>query len=753
MKIAKVLINTSVKSLNKVYDYLVPEKMEQDIKIGKRVLVSFGKGRSDEEAIIVKIEEKTAEELKSYNYKLKEIIEILDEVSYINESRLKLAKYISFLYFCNVYDALKLMLPPGTKSKNSKKSLNTKQNTLVKLVKSSDEIMEDIENNVITSAKHIKLLTFLMYNDYVLINDIIDGLEISRQVINTVEKNGYITLEKVDIKPDFLTEFKVSPTEPKKPTPEQEFAIDRINSYIDSNEYKQCLLFGVTGSGKTEVYLQVIKRVLEKGKRAIVLVPEISLTYQTVNRFVSRFGNNIAILHSKMTVSKRKEEYKRIKNGEVDIIIGARSAIFAPVDNLGLVIIDEEHDGSYYSQTTPKYSTKEVASYICKENNATLILGSATPEISSFYKAQAGIMDIVTMENRPGTAVMPKIEIVNMKYDRVLGNTSDISLRLKEEIKKNIDKNEQTMIFLNRRGYLSYLRCNECSYIFKCPNCDVAFVYHKTSNLLHCHYCSHVERNVHKCPCCGSENISSSTIGTQRLEEELKEIFPGVTTLRMDADTTVAKDSHQKILDKFKNENINILIGTQMISKGHDIENVTLVGILGVDTMLGMDDYLSSERAFSNISQVSGRAGRAKLPGRVLIQTNDPDNYILNAVINNSYIEFYEKEIKHRKKFGYPPFIDIVLFEISGRNFYLVKSEIDRLYNILNSENTGIYKVFNPKAPFIQKINNKFRVNIIVKTKLNTNSYNKLYEKINIFNKTKKNGVNMVVTRNPIFIG
>ena len=753
MKIAKVLINTSVKSLNKVYDYLVPEKMEHDIEIGKRVLVSFGKGRSDEEAIIVKIEEKTDEELKSYNYKLKEIIEILDEVSYINESRLKLAKYISFLYFCNVYDALKLMLPPGTKSKNSKKNLNTKQNTLVKLIKNPEEIMEDIENNVITSAKHIKLLTFLMYNDYVLINDIIDGLEISRQVINTVEKNGYITLEKVDIKPDFLTEFKVSPTEPKKPTPEQEFAIDRINSYIDSNEYKQCLLFGVTGSGKTEVYLQVIKRVLEKGKRAIVLVPEISLTYQTVNRFVSRFGNNIAILHSKMTVSKRKEEYKRIKNGEVDIIIGARSAIFAPVDNLGLVIIDEEHDGSYYSQTTPKYSTKEVASYICKENNATLILGSATPEISSFYKAQAGIMDIVTMENRPGSAVMPKIEIVNMKYDRVLGNTSDISLRLKEEIKKNIDKNEQTMIFLNRRGYLSYLRCNECSYIFKCPNCDVAFVYHKTSNLLHCHYCSHVERNVHKCPCCGSENISSSTIGTQRLEEELKEIFPRVTTLRMDADTTVAKDSHQKILDKFKNENINILIGTQMISKGHDIENVTLVGILGVDTMLGMDDYLSSERAFSNISQVSGRAGRARLPGRVLIQTNDPDNYILNAVINNSYIEFYEKEIEHRKKFGYPPFIDIVLFEISGRNFYLVKSEIDRLYNILNSENTGIYKVFNPKAPFIQKINNKFRVNIIVKTKLNTNSYNKLYEKIKIFNKTKKNGVNIVVTRNPIFIG
>lgn len=753
MIIAKVLINTSVKSLNKVYDYIVTKDLENEVEVGKRVLVSFGRGRSNEEAIVVKLEEKTEAELSNYGYKLKEIIEVLDDISYINESRLKLAKYISFLYFCNVYDALKLMLPPGAKSKNSKKTLNTKQNTLVKLVKNPEEIMEDIQNEIITSAKHIKLLTFLMYNDYVLINDIIDGLEISRQVINTVVKNGYITLEKVTPEPDLLAEFDVIPTNPKTPTPEQEYAIDKINGYINNNEYKQCLLFGVTGSGKTEVYLQVIKNVLSRGKKAIVLVPEISLTYQTVSRFVSRFGNNIAILHSKMTVAKRKEEYKRIKSGKVDIVIGARSAIFAPIDNLGLVIIDEEHDGSYYSQTTPKYSTKEVAAYICKENNATLILGSATPEVSSFYKAQTGISDIITLENRPGDAVMPEIELVNMKYDRVLGNNLDISLRLKEEIKKNIDKKEQTMIFLNRRGYLSYLRCNDCSYIFKCPNCDVALVYHKTNNLLHCHYCSHVERNIKQCPCCGGENITSTTIGTQRLEEELKELFPGVTTLRMDADTTIAKDSHQKILDKFKNENINILIGTQMISKGHDIENVTLVGILGVDAMLGMDDYLSSEKAFSNISQVSGRAGRAKLPGRVLIQTNDIENYILDAVIKNSYVEFYEKEIEHRKLFGYPPFLDIVLFEISGRNFYLVKSEVDRLYHILSNDNTKIYKVYNPKVPFIQRVNNKFRVNIIVKTKLNTDSYNKLYEKIRLFNKAKKNGINVVVTRNPIFIG
>lgn len=752
MIIAKILINTSVKSLNKVYDYIVPELLEQEVEIGKRVLVSFGRGKNTEEGIIVKLVEETKEEVDKRGYKLKEISEILDEVSYVDEERLKLAKYISYVYFCNVYDALKLMFPPGTASKNSSKNLNTKQDTRIMLIKSPDEIMIDIENNIIKSAKHIQLLTFLMYNEYVLTSDVIDGLGISRAVINTVVKNGYITLTKVDREVDLLKDYNVERTYAKDPTPEQREVINKIGSYIYDEKYRQCLIFGVTGSGKTEVYLQLIEKVLNQGKKAIVLVPEISLTYQTVTRFLSRFGNNVAILHSKMTIAKRKEEYKRIKQGKVDIVIGARSAIFAPLDDLGLVIIDEEHDSSYYSQTTPKYSTKDIAAYICKTKDAILVLGSATPEISTYNKAKNGLIDLFYMKSRPGIAVLPKIELIDMRQERVLGNTSVLSTALKEEIGKNIKNNEQTMIFLNKRGYTSYLTCKSCGYVFKCPNCDVSMTYHKTNNLLLCHYCSHVERNIEICPECGSIDISSGTIGTQKLEEELREVFPNISILRMDADTTIARDSHQKILDKFKNENINVLVGTQMISKGHDIANVTLVGILGVDALLGLNDYTASEKAFSNIYQVAGRAGRAKLPGRVLIQTNDTSNYILNSIEENDYEKFFENEIEYRKTFGYPPFLDIVLFELVGGDFKVVREEAEKLYNILIQKNANEYRVFSPKSPYIQKLNNKYRVNIIMKTKLSTRIYNIIYEKISVYNKYKKKNVSLTVSKNPTFI-
>ena len=460
--------------------------------------------------------------------------------------------------------------------------------------------------------------------------------------------------------------------------------------------------------------MQLIDRVLSQGRKAIVLVPEISLTYQTVERFVSRFGNDIAILHSKMTIAKRKEEYKRIKTGKVNIVIGARSAIFAPLDDIGLIIIDEEHDTSYYSQTKPKYSTKDIAAYICKESNAVLVLGSATPEISTYNKALNGQIELFEMKNRTANAKLPDIEIIDLKDDRAMGNSSNISIALKEAIKQNIENNEQTMLFLNKRGYNSYLTCKTCGQVFNCPNCDVAMTYHKSSNLLLCHYCSNVEKNVLICPKCGSEDISSYQLGTEKLEEELQEAFPNISVLRMDADTTIARDSQQKILDDFKHNNVNVLIGTQMISKGHDMPNVTLVGIIGTDALLAMNDFSSSERAFSNIYQVSGRAGRSKKEGRVLIQASDTENYILEAVKHNSYQEFFEKEIEYRKTFGYPPFIDILLFEISGANLQDVKIDAEKLYNILNYNNQNEYRVFSPKSPYIQKLNNRFRVNVMI---------------------------------------
>ena len=607
--IAKVLINTTVKSLNKVYDYNVPKHLYDTVEIGKRVEVSFGRGKNTE-GIIVKLIENDNEPRE---YELKDIVSVLDEVSYIDEKRLKLAKYMSHVYFCNVYDALKLMLPPGTASKNAKKDLNTKQDTRVVLLKTDKQIEDDIENEVLKSAKHIRVVKFLIENSFVVLNDIVEGLGVSKTILKTLEKNGYIAFEKFTPEVDILTDLNVERTTAKNPTSEQKNAIEKILYHVYEEEYKQCLVFGVTGSGKTEVYLQVIEEVLKQGRKAIVLVPEISLTFQTVNRFVSRFGNNIAVLHSKMTVTKRKEEYKRIKEGKVDIVIGARSAIFAPIENLGLVIIDEEHDSSYYSQSTPKYSTKEIAAYICKENNAVLVLGSATPEISTYYKAKENNIELIEMKNRPGNACLPDIYLVDMKEDRVLGNSSIISLKLKEEISRNLKAKEKIMLFLNRRGYTSYLTCKDCATIFKCPNCDVALTYHKNNGLLLCHYCSYVEKNIKVCTSCGSDKLSSGSIGTQKLEEELKNVFPDVKLLRMDADSTVSKDSYQNILDKFKNEDIDILLGTQMIAKGHDIPNVSLVGILGTDSLLAINDYTASEKAFSNIAQVSRKSTEGQI--------------------------------------------------------------------------------------------------------------------------------------------
>lgn len=748
--VVKVLINTSVKTLNKVFDYLVPMDLENDIEIGKRVAVSFGRSKNQEEGIIVKIIDD--EDYESKGYELKEISSVLDEYSYIDEDKLSLAKYISHIYFCNVYDALKLMLPPGTGSKNSSKSLKTKKNKRVLLNYSTEEIESFIEDGKITSANHIRLLRFLAQNDFVLIDDIVEGLSISKNIVNTLEKNGYIRYEEIEIQNEVFDNLDLkSKYDKKELTEEQAEAVSKISRSIINNEHKEFLLYGVTGSGKTEVYLELIEKTINQGRKAIMLIPEISLTHQTLARFVARFGDNIAVINSKMTISQRKDEYKKIKGGKVNIVIGARSAIFSPIDNLGIVIIDEAHDSSYYSSTTPKYSTKEVASFICKKTDAVLVLGSATPEVTDYYKSSVNKekLERVELLNRPGESTLPEIITIDMKNEKVIGNVSLFSNRLKEEIESNIKNKKKTMIFLNRRGYTSYLTCKNCSHIFKCPNCDVALVYHKKNDLLLCHYCNHVEKNVRTCPKCGSDHISSGSIGTQKVEEELRELFPMIKVLRMDADTTVAKNSHQKILDKFRNEDIDVLIGTQMIAKGHDISDVTLVGILGVDSLLNMNDYLASEKAFQNIYQVAGRAGRGKYSGKVIIQTNDTNNHVIESIINNSYVDFYNLEIDFRKMFQYPPFMDLVLFELSSKDLNLLKKECEILYNILSEEKSGIYKVYSPKSPFVQRINNRYRMNILLKSKLNSESYNLIYSKIKKYKKIKNKNVNFVVSKNP----
>ena len=748
--IVKVLINTTISKLNKVYDYNVPNELEKLIEIGKRVEVNFGTGKGKcEEGIIVKVENKNKEDIP---YKLKDIVKVLDEISYIDEKKLSLAKYMAYIYFCNVYDVLKLMLPPGTASKNDSKNMDDAFDTKISLAKPILEIEKLIDEEKIKSPKHINVLRFLEDNTEAYINDIVSGLGISKQIIKTLEKNGYVVLEKIKKESNVVDLNSIEKTEKFELNIEQSKARDEILSSIYKDEYAKYLLFGVTGSGKTEVYMHVIEEVINKGKKVIFLVPEISLTHQSVIRLVGRFGKRVAILHSKMKISERKEEYKKIKNGEVDIVLGARSAIFAPVSNLGLIVIDEEHDQSYYSEKKPKYSTKEVADFLCKENNATLILGSATPEIVSFYNAQIGNIKLVEMKSRAAkNATLPEIEIVDLKEERLLGNKSVISNKLKEELLDVKKDNNQAMVFLNRRGYQSYFKCSDCNYIFKCPNCDIALTYHKKNGLLHCHYCSHVERNVSSCPVCGSTNINTGVLGTEKIEEELKSLDNSLRVLRMDADTTIARDSLNDILERFRNKEADILLGTQMISKGHDFPNVTLVGILGVDNLLALSEFSSNERAYENLSQVAGRAGRGDKKGKVIIETTDTENYIIEAVKNHDYLSFYNKEIEYRKIFEYPPFCDMLIFEMVSDNLDILKKDSITLYNILfkfNIENE-YFKIFSPKAPHVQKLNNRFRINIVIKTKLNTNIYKYIYSKINEYDKVKNKNVVLNISKNP----
>ncbi len=742
--IAKVLVDNTNKKLNKVYDYLIQPQDEPLAEIGKRVLINFGQGKGRAvEGIIVKI----VLDGDETNTKLKYVSQILDTESYLDENRLKLAKWISKMYFCNVYTALKLMLP-YSQDKLKEKNITGKQIAVVNLCVSPEIIERDIENKKITSAKQIKLLRELSLVNNIPLEDIINSLGVSRAIVKAVEEKGYVELLKQDV--NIIDFNNVQKTEKLTPTAEQKIVIDSLIDKLNEGKFNVSLLMGVTGSGKTEVYLQAIEECLRLNKTAIVLVPEISLTTQTKRRFISRFGDVVSVLHSKMTGLERQTEYKRIVKGQAKIVIGPRSALFVPLKNIGLIIMDEEHDPSYVSGSTPRYNAKEIATRIAYMENAVLLLGSATPEIGTMYKAKSGKIDYYEMLKRPESAHMPRIEIVDMKQEVLNNKSRIISNTLKEEIEKNLKNGEQTFIFLNRRGYSSYVVCKDCGKPVRCPNCDVNLTYHKQNGLLLCHYCSYCETLKDTCMYCGSENMVESGLGTEKVEQEIIETFPGIKTIRMDMDTTVKRGSHEAILDKFKTENIDVLVGTQMISKGHDIENVTLVGIINADHNIGTD-YTSSERSFSNLLQVAGRAGRGKKAGRVIMQAYDTDNYVLDAVYNNSYKFFYNQEIKFREMAHYPPFVDIVVLELSGKYRDVVVNDGKKIYEMFEKNNTDkSITVYSPKVPYISKINGKYRVQIVLKTHIDNKVLDKIYENLDTYDKIKSRSVNIAVIKNPV---
>lgn len=754
--VARILIDSSVKGINKVYDYKVPEDKIDEAQVGKRVLVNFGNGRGrKDEGIIVKLQEKPSKE----GMRLKYISKILDDTNVVTEEKLSFAKWMSKQYFCNVYDCLKLMFPPGTKAKFKEKNIKKKYENKIKLAMDINRAKDMIKNNEIKSAKHMQVINYLIdSSSSAMQKDILNTLNITKSVIDTMNKNKLIEIVQEEVKEEYSNNFSVNLNYTKKTlTNEQEEVYRSIKSLMDNENYYNCILKGITGSGKTEIYINLIEEVIKNNKKAIMLVPEISLTYMMAERFVTRFSNKVAILHSKMTDTERKKEWMRIKNDEVKIVVGARSAIFSPIDfkDLGIIIIDEEHDLSYTSQTTPKYITEEVAKYMCKKANCVLLRGSATPSIVTYYEAKEEDGILFTLNNRPNNAKPPKIQILDMKQEFTYKNRRSkiYSEEFLDRLEENIKKGEQTMIFLNRRGHSAYFICDECGAKLKCPKCDVSLTYHKKANLNICHYCSYVEKVTDVCKECGKKALKMHGIGVEKLEEELYRVCKDVKILRMDADTTAVKDGHKKILDAFKRKEANCLIGTQMISKGHDIDNVTLVLVVSADSLLSINDYKAGERAFSNMLQVAGRAGRKDKEGYVIIQTYDDKNDIIKAVQNQDYDALYEDEIYFRRMLDFPPFCQIVQIDITADDLNTLSKAEKVFYMYLEKVKTDGMEIFSPKSPYIQKVNNKYRSYIVIKCIFDEDKARRIKFAVDKFEENERYKVKISVTKDPIYVG
>lgn len=605
--IAEVIINRAAKKLNRTFDYRVPKNLEGLIFVGSKILVPFGKGGKLEEAFVVGLKEKT-----SYPNEIKEIAKLEEQ---LKDEQIALAKWMAKRYFCNVSDCIKLMLTPGSRTKNKEKRIQDKTINSIYLGKDIEEIEFDIEMGKIKSDKQKKIIHFVKDNEGVTIPEIEMLTDCSRAIVNTLIKNGYLEMveQKIERNPLNLKDIETiknrEKTEKLALTEEQEKAYQTVEQKMEENEYQSFLLYGVTGSGKTEIYLQLIQKALEQEKTAILLVPEISLTPQMLDRFIARFGKEeIAVLHSKLSIGERHDEWERIREGKAKIVIGARSAIFAPVEKIGIIIIDEEHDSSYKSEANPKYDAKEVAKQIAKQSKCPLLLGSATPDLKTYHSAtqeQKTDVQLLTLTKRANQSSLPSVQVVDLKQELVNGNRSMLSMDLYSAIEENLKQKRQTILFLNRRGYSTFIMCRNCGYTVQCKNCNISMTYHSYEKKLKCHYCGYEEKVVTVCPECHSDKIRYFGTGTQKLEQEINKQFPNAKTIRMDIDTVTKKNSHEEILNRFKNENIDILIGTQMVVKGHHFPNVTLVGVIAADSSLNIDDYRANERTFQILTQVA----------------------------------------------------------------------------------------------------------------------------------------------------
>lgn len=648
--VAEVLVSVSAKGVDRTFTYLIPECYVEKVTVGIRVLVSFASRKLQGFVLAVKEKPETSD------YELKSIIDIIDQEPLLNDEMLELGRYIQERTLCSLVSAYQAMLPTALKAGQTRVAL--KMETYFSLAKSREEVLDYIAQNKRSETQN-DLLRYLLEHEEASKKELISKF---RGSLKSLREAGFFHETKREVYRSIHNYTESS--EKFQLNSEQQIAVDEVCCHL--HESLVYLLYGVTGSGKTEVYMQTIEAVLKQGRTVLMLVPEISLTPQIIARFQARFGSTIAMIHSSLSLGERYDEWRRIQRGEVKIVIGARSAIFAPVTDVGLIIMDEEQSDSYKQDSNPRYHTLDIAKWRSQRHQCPIILGSATPTLESYARAETGKYHLLTLQNRVHNT-LPKVLVLDMRQEMKKGNVlfSDL-LRMK--IQDRLNKHEQVILLLNRRGYSTCFTCQNCGHVESCPHCEISLTYHKTSDVLRCHYCGYAKKKEDECSECHSHDLRQFGTGTEKVEEELCRLFDA-RVIRMDFDTTSRKGSHEKIVEAFRNHEYDILLGTQVIAKGHDFPEVTLVGVLNGDTSLNIPDFRSSERTFQLLSQTAGRAGRSDLDGEVIIQTFNPTHYSIVYAAHHDYLGFYRYEMNIRKKLKYPPFYHIILVKISSKEY------------------------------------------------------------------------------------
>ncbi len=705
--VAKIAVSAATYWIDRPYDYLVPEELVESCAVGKRVYVPFGKGNRRSEGVVLALGEHSEFE------KLKPILAVIDEEPVLSDDMLKLALFMRDRFFCTVYDAIKSMLPAGLWLKDDGKTrVGDKTVEMARLAVDSQEASELAEAKRRRAPQQAEILEMLCSFDALASADLLRHSGAKRASLTALVKSGTVTLYRREVyrRPEvYVGELEPLPIL----NAAQKTAYEGLSELLQSGAANAALLHGVTGSGKTSVYIHLISSCLASGRSAILLVPEIALTPQMLKTFSSHFGDEIAVLHSSLSVGERYDEFKRVKKGKAHVVIGTRSAVFAPVENLGLIIIDEEQEESYKSENSPRYNSRDVAKFRCARGNALLLMGSATPDIVTRYCAETGKYKYFRLDSRYNAMCLPEVRIVDMKKELRAGNGGSISSFLREELTENISRGEQSILFLNRRGTNKLISCGECGYVYKCPRCTVSLTYHSLNGRLMCHYCGYSRRADDTCPECGGV-LNFVGAGTQAVVEELNELFPGTGILRMDTDSVAPVGSHELLFERFRKENIPIMVGTQMVTKGLNFENVTLVGVISADQSLYAGDYRAGERTFSLITQVVGRSGRGSKPGRAVIQTFTPENETVLQASRQDYDEFFRSELELRRLHALPPFTQLYSVTASGADEAQVVSACRYIRSFFDTMLKGRpgFTVLGPTPLAVVKVNNRFRYRV-----------------------------------------